>query len=193
MATQMQQPQASRNGKFVPTQGIAEIIALAAVPGEMAPSEFGPSEVRYRLTDGRTWYVPQVIADEVNIRIAARQQFEVLRFGRNKTDLRLTPLAPFEPPAEVTPEVGRKLAAALVATAAPVRPTAPPAQPPAPPPTPVASVTTSKLMSCFMASIDAVAEAQQYANRKGLGVTFTSEDIRACALSCYINACREGR
>jgi len=178
MATQMQQPQTNgtRNGKFVPTQGIAEIIALAAVPGEMAPSEFGPSEVRYRLTDGRTWYVPQVIADEVNIRIAARQQFEVLKFGRNKTDLRLTPLPAFQQPA-----------------APPPAPVPPPVAPPPSAAAPAATAVTSKLMGCFMAAIDSIREAQAYADRSGLKVTFTSEDVRSTAIACWISACKEGR
>ena len=53
-------------------------------------------------------------------------------------------------------------------------------------------VTThsSKLMSCFLSAIDAVAEAQTYATRKGLGITFSSENVTSAALSCYINECR---
>jgi hypothetical protein len=50
-----------------------------------------------------------------------------------------------------------------------------------------------KLMSCFMSAIDAIAEAQTYATRKGLGITFTAEDVRAAAISAYITACKEGR
>jgi hypothetical protein len=46
-------------------------------------------------------------------------------------------------------------------------------------------------MACFMAAIDAVAEAQTYCGRKGLGITFNSEDIRATAISCWIS-CRDG-
>jgi len=44
----------------------------------------------------------------------------------------------------------------------------------------------ARLMSCFMASIDAISEAQAYADRKSLKVTFTSEDVRATAISAYI-------
>ena len=64
----------------------------------------------------------------------------------------------------------------------------PPARPPAAPSIPPG---TLKLMACFMQAIDAVAEAQTYCGRKGLGVTFTSEDIRATAISCWIS-CRDG-
>lgn len=48
-------------------------------------------------------------------------------------------------------------------------------------------------MACFMQAIDAVSEAQVYCARKGLGITFSSEDVRATAISCYINCTREGR
>jgi hypothetical protein len=178
MSTQPYSPQPGalpRSGKFTPAQGAAEIVAIAAIPGEMAPSEFGPSEVRYRLVDGRSWYVPQIIADELNARVAPRQQFEVLRFGRGKTDLRIVPLPPFEapapPPAQLAPQ--------------------PPAQPPMQ--TNAAPVAQpSKLMACFMQAIDAVAESQTYADRRGLKVTFTSEDVRAVAISCWIDSCRNG-
>ena len=42
---------------------------------------------------------------------------------------------------------------------------------------------STTLMACFMQAIDAVAEAQAYCGRKGLGITFTSEDVRATAIS----------
>ena len=44
-----------------------------------------------------------------------------------------------------------------------------------------------QLMGAFCAAIDACAAAQEYAVRKGLNVAFTSEDVRACAISIYIN------
>lgn len=62
-----------------------------------------------------------------------------------------------------------------------------------PPAAPVIPVGTRKLMACFMQAIDAVSEAQVYCARKGLGITFSSEDVRATAISCYINCTREGR
>ena len=49
------------------------------------------------------------------------------------------------------------------------------------------------MMACFMTAIDSVAEAQQYADRRGLKVTFTSEDVRSVAISCYIQCAKEGR
>jgi hypothetical protein len=47
-------------------------------------------------------------------------------------------------------------------------------------------------MGCFMQAIDAIQEAQSYANRKGLGITFSSEDVRATAISCWIQCGKGG-
>lgn len=64
--------------------------------------------------------------------------------------------------------------------------------PPAPPEAPAAAAaagpddTARRLMSCFAASIEAITDAQAFADRKGLKVTFTSEDVRATAISAYI-------
>jgi hypothetical protein len=178
MSTQPYSPQPGalpRSGKFAPAQGAAEIIAIAAIPGEMAPSEFGPSEVRYRLVDGRSWYVPQIIADELNARVAPRQQFEVLRFGRGKTDLRIVPLPPFEAPAPPAYE-------------------APPAQPPAqrvaapvaapPPITP----QSQRFMAAYKDAIDVLLEARAYAQRQGLALEIRCEDVRCLAATVMIDA-----
>ena len=51
---------------------------------------------------------------------------------------------------------------------------------------------TARLMACFMQAIDAIQEAQAYAGRKGLGITFTSEDVRATAISCWIQCGKGG-
>jgi hypothetical protein len=68
---------------------------------------------------------------------------------------------------------------------------------PTPPQTPAAAIPqttqTSKLMGCFMQSIDAITEAQAYADRKGLKVTFSSEDVRSTAIACWISACKGDR
>lgn len=59
---------------------------------------------------------------------------------------------------------------------------------PAPPPPAVREVhpVTEQLTSCLKSAIDAAAAAQEHARERGLGVTFTSEDVRAIALSVYI-------
>jgi hypothetical protein len=50
------------------------------------------------------------------------------------------------------------------------------------------------LCGAFMAAIEALHEARQYSQRSGFGdIVFTSEDLRACALSVYINQAKGGR
>jgi len=53
---------------------------------------------------------------------------------------------------------------------------------------------TRRLMSCLCSAIDACSEAETYARSKHFGdLEFTSEDIRAAALTIFINLSREGR
>lgn len=85
------------------------------------------------------------------------------------------PPAPIQRPAVPAPHAGRENGL-------------PHHAPEAPAPNPA----TARLMSCFAMSVDAIQEAQQYAHRKGLGVTFSSEDVRATAISCWIQMQREG-
>ena len=55
------------------------------------------------------------------------------------------------------------------------------------------TAATQCLMSAMCSAIDAAIETQAYAARKGLGVTFSEESIRAMGLSIYINVCKGGR
>lgn len=59
--------------------------------------------------------------------------------------------------------------------------------------TPANPAICAKLMAAFAASIDALAEAQAYAQRRGLAIIFTSEDARCVAISAFIEASRGGR
>jgi hypothetical protein len=54
-------------------------------------------------------------------------------------------------------------------------------------PAPASAPTAAhNLMGSFTAAIDAIHAAQKYADEKGLKVTFTSEDVRATAISAFI-------
>lgn len=53
-------------------------------------------------------------------------------------------------------------------------------------PQPKVSHLTATLTGCFVSAIDAVAEAQRYAKTRDVGLTFTSEDVRAVAISAFI-------
>ena len=58
---------------------------------------------------------------------------------------------------------------------------------------PPAPAPVTLIMSALCAAIDAVSEAQAYATRKGLHITFTAEDVRAISNTLYIGANKGGR
>jgi hypothetical protein len=67
---------------------------------------------------------------------------------------------------------------------------------PEPPPAPASEATNNgdhsvrahQLKGSFLAAVDAMVAAQAYCDAQGLKVTFTSEDVRAVAISCFIQA-----
>jgi hypothetical protein len=212
MATQGYGPQGSGAppptlaGKFAPAQGYPEIIAITAIPGMTAQSQIGPPEVKFRLVDGRAWYVPPAVADEIyRLRIAPNQQFEVVKFGRMKHELRITPIQPRlngNGAALTTPQPAATRSQQQHTTY-PTPNRTPDAGPlpawdeqneqPAPAKTAPALTQSGRMMACFLAAIDAIAGAQTYADRRGLKVTFGPENVTSAALSCYINECKGGR
>jgi len=161
-------------GKFKPNIGMPEIVALVAITGEMVSSNFGPSEVKLQLTNGQPWYVAIAMADVIRTSgIQPRQQLEVTKTGKGQMDWKIVPLQGH-----------------LGTTAAPPQTAVVPMQ---------AIQTTGQnnhnpdpLAACFEQAIDAIQAAQAYANRKGLGITFTSEDVRSTAISCYIQFTKGG-
>lgn len=67
-----------------------------------------------------------------------------------------------------------------------IAPDTPPAAAPASTDTGNHSGFAFQLKPAFLSAIDAIAEAQRYADAQGLKVTFTSEDVRAAAISVFI-------
>lgn len=179
---------------------IPQIIALAYADGKTFPSKIqgAPDQVMFTLTNGMRVFWPEPFANTIKAAgIAAREQFEVCKReiakGRTQFQIRRLDEAPAAAPPRVT---------------APARAPEPPPpawdefrdrgdayEAPAPPALPANRVTTqsARMMACFLAAIDAVQEAQQYSTRKGLGITFTSDNITSAALSCYISECKGGR
>jgi hypothetical protein len=49
------------------------------------------------------------------------------------------------------------------------------------------------MMAAFAVAVEALAETQSALNRRGLGITLTSDNLTSCALSIFINNCKEGR
>lgn len=184
MATSAFSPGAA--GKFNPTMGLAEIVAIANIPGETAQSNFGGPEVKFRLVDGRAWYVPPAIADEIyRARIAPRQQIEVLKVGRAKHEMRIVGLqanlsgngAALTTP---QPEALRRTEEQANYTS--------PNNTPAPATIAPTTTTGGKLLAAYMLSIDTLLESQTYAKRKGLELAITCEDVRCLAATIYIDS-----
>lgn len=167
--------------------GVPLTVTLQSLETNEAPDNgYGPAVV-FSLQGGSLYLPPgpaQQVYDE--IRTLAVQAGEPIRIIKQKGGRFAVERELYRPPAHVPappPVVGH-----VVPIAAPPAPVAMPVQVPQ-----AVNTMQSRMMACFMAAIDAVAEAQSYADRRGLKVTFTSEDVRSCAISCYIQCGKEGR
>lgn len=194
-------------------QGVPEVIALAFTDGKIVNSTIpgAPNQVMFTLTDGRRTFQPLNAADAIRkAGVKPNVAFEITKKGRSFLVRNIGVSRNYSPELEQSIRnanavygVARPMADDEAAKfyAAPSQPIAAPpngqsnghaATPP--PPAAPAPLTghSARMMSCFLVAIDAIAEAQQYANKKGLGMTFTPENITSAALSCYINDCRNG-
>lgn len=82
--------------------------------------------------------------------------------------------------------IAREQGAAAFITQPPRPPAAPPVATEAPMP------AAADMIAAMQAAVDAIVETQAYAQRRGLGVTFSEESVRAIGLSIYIGAQRAG-
>jgi hypothetical protein len=195
MSTQYTSPQPSfppqaRPAKFVPGL-IPEIVALAAVPGEGAPSQIGVPEVLFRLVDGRKWYVPPSVADEIyRMGIVARQQLEVTKTGRAKHEVRIVALQAHLGGAPVVNGAGAYANAPVpnsTTTSYTSGQHSAPAQQ-APPDQPV----NAKFLAAYCVAVDVLLETKAYAQRKGLALEIHCEDIRCLAATLIIDQQKGG-
>lgn len=161
--------------------GKAETVVLKYAQGKEIDGKYG-AQFMYTTMDGRIFFLdPDVGRALEDLRLRENEAVAILKTKRARGGFDW--------------DVERVRRPQLVEETAPPPP-APPmtaAAAPAPEPAPGVNTETARMMSCFKSAIDAVSEAQTYANRKSLGITFTSENITSAALSCYINKCREGR
>jgi hypothetical protein len=186
---------------------IPERIALKfATPRIVESAMNGRSDAMYTLTDGRVTYLPLQAQSAIEAAgVRAYQPFEIVKakVGR-ETEYQIRIMA--EGAAATAPTAMN--APAANATSGPTQPNGngmnaapynpPPAAPPALPPvqpqyTGSGEPECAVMMSCFKAALDAVSEAQTYARNKGIGITFTSDNVTSAALSCYISRCKGGR
>jgi hypothetical protein len=184
--------------KFQPGQ--TEVVALKFDEGKNVEGKFGP-QVAFSTIDDRMFYLDPTPADDVETElrkfgIKAGTPFKLTKVKTSHGGSRFT----VEPIAARGDEGGHNVPGrARYSAPAPgywdveIPPT--PAAQPVAAPAPAAQPSTSAvcMMAAMCAAVDAVIETQAYATRRGLGVTFSEESVRAIGLSIYISNCKGGR
>jgi hypothetical protein len=171
---------------------------LAYADGLKVQGRFG-DQVMYSLTDGRVMYVPPMVRDKlVELGIRQNEPFAICRAERRQGNQRFVDWV-------VQPD--ESAAPAQSATAHSDTPSLPvnggsgarvktngngngngkPASTPA-----SSGAAGTALRAALTASIDAALAAEQYASAHGLSIRFGSEDLRAMALSLFIQHARDG-
>ncbi|HEX4275845.1 MAG TPA: hypothetical protein VHZ74_10840 [Bryobacteraceae bacterium] len=166
---------------------IPEIISLKFAEGKLKPSTLPntPPDVMFTLVDGRTMYLPTSAAEEIyRHRIQPQTPVQVCKRQGGKfeiTPMRAEASAPSwqsNAPAPVQPAASTTNERAQVSTNS----------------TPNALNPASIEMCAAMCSaLDAVMEAEAYAARRGRGLTFSEESVRAIGLSIFIGNQRGAR
>ena len=173
---------------------------LAYADGLKVQGRFG-DQIMYSLTDGRVMYVPPIVRDKlVELGIRQNEPFAICRAERREGNRRFVNWvvqpnrseAPFQSAAWNNETSGSRVNGD---NGARVRPNGngngngngKPAN----------ALTSSgtaetALHAALTASIDAALAAEQYASAHGLSVRFGSEDLRAIALSLFIQRARDG-
>jgi hypothetical protein len=173
--------------------------ALAYPDGMKVEGRYG-DQVMYSLIDGRVMYVPPIVRDKlVELGIHQNDPFSICKAEQRDGNRRYIEWAVKRIPPE-QPDTGDPVHAA----------SRPPAVVPAAPSVAVPGNGNGKpngktagasngshagqasLRSALSASIDAAIEAERYATEHGLSVRFGSEDLRAMALSLFIQYARDG-
>ena len=173
---------------------------LAYADGLKVQGRFG-DQVMYSLTDGRVMYVPPLVRDKlVELGIRQNEPFNICRAERREGNRRFVDWV-------VHPEDSAAAARSVTAhsdtlgsplnggSGARVKPNGngngngngKPASPPA-----GSGPAETALRAALTASIDAALAAEQYASAHGLSIRFGSEDLRAMALSLFIQHARDG-
>jgi hypothetical protein len=188
--------------KFTP--GVPHVIALKYDAGKNCEGKFGP-QVQYTTTDGQIfWLDPEPASDieremqELGIR--AGQDFKITKVktshGGHRYEIDRVRQQGDAGGHNVPSRSGAgRVVSAPVADSQP-RSMGANSQPPnhslrEPETTPI-TPRAAAMCAAMMAAVDAVLETQAYATRKGLGLTFGEESVRAIGLSIYISDCKGG-
>jgi hypothetical protein len=155
-------------------------VALAYADGLQVEGRFG-DQILYTLADERVMYVPPLVRSKlVELGVQPREPFTICKAERREGNRRFIEWQVNKDsnsnglPHSETPLVNGKTNG---------------------PDTPKPSnghAAVSQLGQALAASIDAAIAAEQYAATKGFSVRFGSEDLRAMALSLFIQKAREG-
>jgi hypothetical protein len=175
--------------------------ALAYADGIKVEGRYG-DQVMYSLSDERVMYVPPAIRDQLlQLGIRQREPFSICKAERREGNRRfiewVVKRLPSEQPSVQSYELTRdpRLPGAAPSTTAAAggvgaqgntKPNGSVAG------APNGSHTGQELRAALVASIDAALEAERYAAEQGLSVRFGSEDLRAMALSLFIQHARNG-
>jgi hypothetical protein len=147
--------------------------------GLQVEGRFG-DQIMYTLADERVMYVPPVVRTKlVELGIQPREPFTICKAERKEGNRRF-----------IEWQVNKE-------TNSDERPSSetPPVNGQTGPSTPKSSngpSAVSHLEQALVSSIDAAIAAEQYAATKGFPVRFGNEDLRAMALSLFIQQAREG-
>jgi hypothetical protein len=172
---------------------------LAYADGLKVQGLFG-DQVMYSLTDGRVMYVPPIVRDNlIELGIKQNEPFAICRMERREGNRRFVDWV-VQPDGSAAPVQSATAhsdtpGSSVKGGGAHVKANGngngngngKSASTPASPRT-----AETALRAALTASIDAALAAEQYASAHGLSIRFGSEDLRAMALSLFIQHARDG-
>jgi hypothetical protein len=161
-------------------------VALAYADGLQVEGRFG-DQIMYTLADERVMYVPLAVRTKlVELGIQPREPFTICKAERKDGNRRF-----IEWQVKKESDSHEINSSDLPPSETPPPPVNGKANGHAAPKPSNGHVTLSHLEQALTASIDAAIAAEQYAATKGFSVRFGSEDLRAMALSLFIQHSRE--
>jgi hypothetical protein len=176
--------------------------ALAYADGINVEGRYG-DQVMYSLTDERIMYVPPIVRDKlIELGIGQNQPFSICKAERREGSRRFIEWAVRRIEAEqrcvAEPVNGGNHASAAASGTASCAAAAGGGNSTANPNGRAVSAPNrsnsaqATLRAALTASIDAAIVAERYASEHGLSIRFGSEDLRAMALSLFIQHARDG-
>jgi len=164
--------------------------------GELQPSKNGDEEYRYFLEADRIMWVPPEVHAQI-LRHGAREG-DAITITRVKAAGKAASTWTVEHEAEEPAGAALRAAETAPASRTPTPQQRPPATPrlldSSTPETDELPITPlhAQLFAAIAAAIDAARDAEAYAQAHGLVVRFTAEDVRALAITAYIQTARSG-